>query len=39
VVTELATGTKVHGLKPSVVEDDGFFKGNKNPEHNFLQRP
>jgi hypothetical protein len=33
VVSVLATGPKVRGFDP-----DGFFKGDKNPEHHFLRR-
>jgi hypothetical protein len=34
VVSVLATGPKGHGFKPG--HGDGFFNGDKNPEHAFL---
>jgi hypothetical protein len=35
VVSVLAAGTKGRGLKPG--RGDGFFKGDKNPQHAFLR--
>jgi hypothetical protein len=34
VVSVLATGPKGCGLKPG--QGDGYFKGDKNPQHTFL---
>jgi hypothetical protein len=36
VVSVLATGPKVRGFDPD--RGRGIFKGDKNPEHHFLQR-
>jgi hypothetical protein len=36
MVSVLAIGPKVRRFRPSQV--DGFFKGDKNPQHAFLQR-
>jgi hypothetical protein len=38
VVIMLSTGPKVHRFKPNLAEDNGFFKGDKNLQHDFLSR-